>query len=68
MPKEKTIFIQKDKIISAVFIRETKWWKNILSYSAPKLVIHYSDNDGNERQLLLEAENKSGDVADKLAG
>ena len=67
MPKEKTFFITKEKIISAEFCMETRWWKKLLSNHAPVLVIHYRDESGNERRLLLEAENKAGDVAEKLS-
>jgi len=54
-PKERTIFIPKEKIISAGIIAETKWWKKIFSPSPPHLVIDYHDGD-NTRRLLLEVE------------
>ncbi|MCL2440419.1 MAG: hypothetical protein FWD14_01635 [Treponema sp.] len=56
IPKEKTIFLPQDKIISSDYITEKKWWKKILSPSTPKLKIKYTDENGNERLLLFEAE------------
>jgi len=70
-PKEKTFFIQKERIISARLIRETRWWKKILSATSPQLIVHYRDETGNERQLLTEVDyytggNKFGDLAEVL--
>lgn len=60
-PKEKTIFIPGEKIISANLVEETRWWKKLLSHSPPRLVIRYRDEAENERALLIEAElNSSG--------
>jgi hypothetical protein len=59
-PKEKTIFIPNEMIIKQRFIRETNWWKKIFSSYMPQLIIIYKDGDGNERQLLLEADTKLG--------
>ena len=55
-PKEKTIFIPKEKIASSQLIKETRWWKKILNPSVPQLVIRYSDEAGRVGQLLFEAE------------
>jgi len=55
-PKERTIFIPKEKIASLQLIKETKWWKKILSPSVPLLVIHYTDEAGSVGRLLFEAE------------
>jgi len=55
-PKERTIFIPKEKIVSSQFIKETRWWKKILSPSAPQLIILYTDEAGREKRLLFEAE------------
>ena len=52
-PKEKKLFIPKEKIISAQLIEESKWWKKILKSSSPQLIIHYRETEENERQLLL---------------
>ena len=72
-PKEKTIFIPNEKIVSSQLIKETKWWKKILSNSAPHLVINYIEDastetktpenkssavSANEKRLVFEAEYK----------
>jgi len=66
LPKEKTFFVPKEKIVSATLIKETKWWKKILSSSSPQLIIHYRDDAGNERKLLLETGYASDDLPEKL--
>jgi len=63
-PKEKTIFIPKEKIASSQLIKETKWWKKILAPSVPRLVIHYTDEAGREERLLFEAEYDAGELPD----
>ena len=55
-PKEKTIFIPEEKIISSDFLIEKKWWKKFFSPSPPHLVIIYLDETGNERKMIFEAE------------
>ena len=55
-PKEKTIFIPKEKIISAVLVAEKKWWKKIFAPNPPRLEIAYHDGEGNPRRLLVEVE------------
>ena len=58
-PKEKTIFIPNEKIVSSQLIKETKWWKKIFSNSAPHFVICYSEDSGaQEKRLVFEAEYK----------
>jgi hypothetical protein len=64
-PKEKTIFIPGEKIISARFIEE-RWWKKILKYSLSRLSILYMNETGEEKQLLLEADLQRGDLVGSL--
>ena len=69
-PKEKTIFIPREKIISTRLVVETKWWKKLFVSSPPQLVIDYHDGD-NARRLLVEVEIGAkdpvfGDLAGKL--
>ena len=64
--KDKTIFIPKEKIISVKLYEETRWWIRIFKYAPPELVIKYLDAAGNEKQLLLEADYRIHDVAEKL--
>ena len=70
-PKEKTIFIPKEKIITVKLIRETRWWKRIFSATPPALLADYRDEAGNEQQILFEVDyygdnNKNGNIADIL--
>jgi hypothetical protein len=55
-PKEKTIFIPNEKIISQEIIKEPKWWKRIFSSSPPRLVIRYYGEAEREARLIFEAE------------
>ena len=55
-PRERTIFIPKEKITSSKLIKETRWWVKIFCPSVPHLVIHYTDEAGREGRLLFEAE------------
>jgi len=59
--KEKTIFIPNEMIVKKKLFEESKWWKKLFSSYMPHLAICYQDGAGNERQLLLEADSKSGD-------
>jgi hypothetical protein len=65
-PKEKTIFIPGEKIISAVLHRETKWYKKIFSPITPRLVIRYHDETGNEKELLLNADFNTNGLTEAL--
>jgi hypothetical protein len=65
-PKEKTIFIPKDKIISAVLRKETKWYRKIFFSNIPRLYISYCVETGMEKELLLYAEYKPEGVAEAL--
>ena len=65
-PKEKTFFIPKARIVSAELLTEKRWWKKIFSPSSPELTIHYRNEAGEERKLLLLAEFKSAEVAEAL--
>jgi len=58
--REKTIFIPNEMIVNTHLVKELKWWKKIFSPYMPHLVIQYHDEEGNEKQLLLEADIKSG--------
>lgn len=62
-PKEKTFFIQAEKINSAEILTETVWWKKIFSPSPPRLVIRYYDETGNKRELTLEVDYIGREIA-----
>jgi len=70
-PKEKTFFIEKEKIITARIIRETRWWKKILAATPPSLTVDYRDETGNEQHLLFEIDyyghdKQSGNIVEML--
>ena len=53
-PKERTIFIPQEKIVTSEIIIEKKWWKKIFTSSPPYLVIIYLDDAGNKKKLIFE--------------
>ena len=61
-PKEKTIFIPKERIISTQLVVETNWWKKLFVSSPPQLFIDYHDGD-NTRRLVTEVEIGAKDPA-----
>ena len=65
-PKEKTIFIPQERLLSAALQKETKWWKKILNPSPPRLVIRYRNDAGEEREILLETEYKTDGLVEHL--
>jgi hypothetical protein len=66
-PKEKTIFIPKERLLSVTLQKETKWWKKIINPSPPRLVIRYRNDAGEEREILLETEYKTDGLAEHLS-
>ncbi|MCL2194108.1 MAG: hypothetical protein FWB78_12040 [Treponema sp.] len=61
VPKEKTIFIPRDRIVAAVLHKETKWYKRLLSPDSPFLRISYLDeSSGGERELRFSTVHRSG--------
>ena len=65
-PKEKTLFIPKERIISAVLPKETKWWKKLLGPALSVLRIQYTDEDGHEKQLVIQTEFKTDGFLENL--
>jgi len=60
-PKEKTIFLSREKIISQEFLKEEKWWKRLFFRFAPQLIVNYRDeapyeSGGKDKKLVFEAE------------
>ena len=58
---ERTIFIPNETVINTRLVKESKLWKKIFSPYLPQIVVLYRDGEGNERQLVFEADPKSGD-------
>jgi hypothetical protein len=67
-PTEKTVFIPREKIISAELQKETKWYKKIFSQDVPRLLIRYCNEAGTEKELVLNAEYKPDGLAEALLG
>ncbi|MDR2144001.1 MAG: hypothetical protein LBP29_06500 [Treponema sp.] len=65
-PKEKTIFISKEKITSVDMHIEKRWWKKLLTPSPPLLELHYTGLDGGDAVLVVETEAKAQDVFSAL--
>ena len=55
-PKEKTIFLPQEKITSIQLKEETNRWKRFFCSCPPEIIVTYTDEDGNERKLVFEAE------------
>ena len=66
-PKEKTIFIRKEDLVSAQVFKESRWWKKLLAPKPPLLTVTYRDGAGNEKQLLLEVDYYNGKNTPDLA-
>jgi len=64
--KEKTIFIPREKIITASLHKETKWYKKLLSPGVPRLIIRYLSETGAEKDLLFYAEYKSENIVEAI--
>jgi hypothetical protein len=67
-PKERTLFLPGDRIVSAELRLEKKWWRKLFSPRPPLLVIRYRREDGAEAELAVETEKKAQAIADRLAG
>ncbi|AEF86287.1 hypothetical protein TREPR_1106 [Treponema primitia ZAS-2] len=65
-PTEKTLFVPRDRILSAELRREQSLLKRIVFARAPRFVLRYLDSDGTEIEFLAEADTKAATVAEKL--
>lgn len=65
-PREKTIFIPKEKIVDTAIRIEKHWWKRLILPSGPRLKLRYGGLDGFESELLVEGEKNLKDVAAAL--
>ena len=70
-PKEKTIFVPSERIVSAVIQNEAKWYRKLLSPDGPFLIIGYVDESGSKMELRFSSVHSSNvsdrDIAAKLA-
>jgi len=71
VPKEKTIFVPSERIVSASLYKETKWYKKLFSTHSPLLRIRYLDDDGSEKELrfatVQQPKDSKSDIAAELA-
>jgi hypothetical protein len=65
-PKEQTIFIPKDRLLSVEFHYEKSWWKRLFFNRQPMLNICYRNVDGAETELLAEVTKEAVSVAAAL--
>jgi len=65
-PKEKTLFIPRDRILSVELYIEKSFLKRIISSSAPKLIIRYLDARGGEGEFVAETEKKAEEIVRQL--
>jgi hypothetical protein len=65
-PKEKIIFIPKDRLLSAEFKTERSWWKRLFSPSPPLLTIRCLTDGNVETVLTAETEIKALELADRI--
>ncbi|MDR0599445.1 MAG: hypothetical protein LBG84_05110 [Treponema sp.] len=55
-PKERTLFIPRERIVSAALVVETRWWKKLLAPAAPLLLIRAAPGEGPETELAVETD------------
>jgi hypothetical protein len=65
-PREKTLFVPRDRILSVELRRETKWWKKVFSPAPPLLVINYRNGAEEEQNLLFRIEHKTEGLVEGL--
>jgi hypothetical protein len=63
-PKERVLFLPRDRILSAELRFEKKWWKRLLLSRPPLFVIRYRREDGAEAELAAESERKARTLVD----
>jgi hypothetical protein len=65
-PKEKTIFIPRDRILQADLYIEKSLLKKIFLASSPRLVLRYVDNAGAEAEFVAETDSKASLIVENL--
>ena len=65
-PTEKTIFIPRDRILSAELRREKSLLKRIFIATQPRLVLSYLDSADAEAEFIAEADSKAALIVEKL--
>jgi hypothetical protein len=65
-PKEKTIFIPRDRIRRAELRVEKSLLKKIFIASSPRFVLRYVDNAGAESEFVAETDSKASFIVENL--
>jgi hypothetical protein len=65
-PKEKTIFIPRDRIRRAELRIEKSLLKKIFLASSPRFVLRYVDNAGVESEFVAETDSKASFIVENL--
>lgn len=65
-PQEKTIFIPRTWILQVSLILEKSWIRKLLTPSAPRLVIRFTNPEGAEGLLLAETDKTAQPVVEAL--
>jgi hypothetical protein len=67
-PKEKTIFIPRERILRAELRRESSLLKRILFASRPRFVVRYKNDEGIEEEFVAEADSTASAIIENLQG
>jgi hypothetical protein len=65
-PKEKALFIPRDRILSAELYIEKSILKKIFAAASPRLIIRYLDAKGGEGEFVAETEKKAEEIIQQL--
>jgi hypothetical protein len=65
-PKEVSIFIPKERIISVEYRVETNWLKRIFTASQPLFILTYYDEAGKKYEFAAETDKSCLDVVEAL--
>jgi hypothetical protein len=65
-PKEKTIFIPRDRILQAELRREKSLWKKIFAAPQPRFVLRYLDSAGAEAEFIAQTDLKASLIVERL--
>jgi len=64
--KEKTLFIPRERIITAVLHKETNWWKKLFGPAPAVMIIKYRGEDESEKNLVIKTEFKTDGIIESL--
>jgi hypothetical protein len=65
-PQEVAISIPKDKIAAVEIKEEKSFFKRLFFSRPPRLIIHYTNENGEEAEFIVEGSEKTREIAEKL--